>query len=97
MNKTKKYPFSMLKYGHNIEFAYNHQWLIVHEMYDGEREWDDKAIEFFEKISDIYANAMGCAIYWCCGKTYGFLKEISTWAECYRDSTCAMNKLYDMC
>lgn len=81
----KLYPFSMVKYGHNIELAYNHQWLICREMEDHEREWDDKAFEWLDTLSEVYASAMGHMIYWATGKEYGVLKEASVWAECYRD------------
>lgn len=81
----KLYPFSMLRYGHNIELAYNHQYIIVHEMYDGDREWNDEAIKYYETLETVYSHAMGYPIYWCNGKEYGILKEASTWAECYRD------------
>lgn len=81
---AKRYPFSMRKYGHNIELAYNRQYIIVHEMYDGERDWDDKAVEYFDKLSEVYANAMGHPVYMATGPEYGILKEASVWAECYR-------------
>lgn len=84
----KLYPFSMRKYGHNIELAYNRQYIIINEMQDGEREWDDKAIEYYDTLSEVYANAMGHAIYWCNGKEYGILKEASVWADYYRDGIC---------
>lgn len=83
--KNKKYPFSMRKYGHNIELAYNHQWLICKEMEDGEREFNRDAFEHLEKLSDAYAKAVGNAIAWVDGKTYGILSEASAWAESYRD------------
>ena len=81
----KLYPFNMRKYGHNIELAYNHQWLICQEMDDGEREYNDKAFEYRDKLGEVYANAIGHAIYFATGKEYGILKEASVWAECYRD------------
>lgn len=84
MTNTKRYPFSMRKYGHNIELAYNHQWIICREMEDHEREWDDKAFEYFDKLSEVYANAMGHPVYFATGKEYGILKEASVWAEMYR-------------
>lgn len=84
MATVKRYPFSMRKYGHNIELAYNRQWLICREMEDGEREWDDKAFDYFDKLSEVYANAMGSAVYFATGEEYGILKEASVWADCYR-------------
>lgn len=85
MTNTKRYPFSMRKYGHNIELAYNHQWIICREMEDHEREWDDKAFEYFDKLSEVYANAMGHSVYFATGKEYGILKEASVWAEMHRN------------
>ena len=85
MAEVKRYPFSMRKYGHNIELAYNHQWLICREMEDGEREWDDKAFEWLDKLSDVLGKASGYPVYFATGKEYGILKDASFWAECYRD------------
>lgn len=82
----KLYPFSMLKYGHNIELAYNHQWIICQEMIDGERDWDEKAFENRDRITEVYENAIGNAIYWATGKEYAILRDASVWAECYRGS-----------
>ena len=83
---NKLYPFSMRKYGHNIELAYNHQWNICREMEDGEREFDTKAFEWMNKLSDAYAKAIGNPVAWVDGETYSILKEASVWAESYRDS-----------
>ena len=80
----KLYPFSMRKYGHNIELAYNRQWLICKEMEEGEREWSDDAFTWLDKLESVYSVAMGHAIYWATGKEYGILKEASVWADTYR-------------
>lgn len=85
INGVKRYPFLMLKYGHNIELAYNHLKIIECEMFDGEREWDDKAIESLERLCNLYEKAMGCGIYWATGEEYAMLKEYSIWTEMYRD------------
>lgn len=84
-NGNKLYPFNMMKYGHNIELAYNCQYIICQEMEDNERKWDDKAFEYYDALGDVYAAAMGHPIFWCTGKQYGILKEASVWADCYRD------------
>lgn len=75
----------MRKYGHNIELAYNYQYVIVREMYDGNRAWDDKVVEYFNQLQEVYANAMGAPVYFATGKEYGILKEASAWAVTYRD------------
>ena len=84
VNGEKRYPFSMLKYGHNIELAYNHLKIAVCEMEMGDREWDDKTVESLEVLSDLYEKAICCPIYWATGKEYGLLKEYSEWAEWHR-------------
>lgn len=89
----KRYPFSMRKYGHNIELAYNRQWLICREMEDGEREWDDKAFENFNRLQEVYARTMGHPVYFATGEEYGILKEASVWAECYRADRNAERRL----
>ena len=84
INGEKRYPFSMLKYGHNIELAYNHLKIAESEMFEGIREWDDKTIESLEVLSDLYEKAIGHSVYWATGKEYGLLKEYSEWAEWHR-------------
>ena len=86
-NKGEKlYPFSMIKYGHNIELAYNHQWIICREMEDGEREWDQKAFTWMNRLEEAYSLAIGHGIAWVNGKTYSVLKDANAWAMVYRDS-----------
>jgi hypothetical protein len=85
INGVKRYPFSMLRYGHNIELAYNHLKIIECEMWNGEREWDDKVIESLERLYSVYEKAIGCGIYWATGEEYELLKEYSVWVEMYRD------------
>lgn len=75
----------MRKYGHNIELAYNYQYVIVREMYDGDRVWDDKVVNYFNQLQEVYANAMGSPVYFATGKEYGILLEASAWATTYRD------------
>ena len=79
----------MRRYGHNIELAYNHQWIICDEMEDGEREYDTKAFDWKQKLEDAYCTAQfrtdANGIAWVDGKTYAILKDASAWAEMYRD------------
>lgn len=85
MTKAKLYPFSFIKHGHNIELAYNHQWLICKEMEDGERPYEQEAFDNLDRITDLY-DRYGCSgVVWVTGKVYGELMELSVWAECYRD------------
>lgn len=84
-NGEKLYPFSMIKNGHNVELAYNHQFCICDDMENGIIPYDQKAFDYFERLSEVYAKAMGNPIYWCIGKEYAILKEASVWATCYRD------------
>ena len=80
----KLYPFSMKKHGHDLEFAYNHQWLICREMEDGDREWDDRAFERLETIEKAYLKYIGYEIVYVTGKNYGLLRDLCAWAENYR-------------
>lgn len=84
--KQKLYPFSFLKYGHNIELAYNHQWLICREMEDGERPYEQSAFDHLRRIADLLSITGTAGVVWVTGKVYGELVDLSTWAECYRDS-----------
>ena len=81
----KRYPFSMVRYGHNIELAYNHMKNLEHDMVMGLIPWNDKMLERLEKLQEVYSNAIGEPIYWATGKEYGILHEASVWAELYRD------------
>ena len=85
----KLYPFSMRRYGHNIEYAYNTLYCNYSDMLDGKSEWNDKVYESWSNIQEVYAKAMGNAIYWATGKEYGMLKSWSMWAECRRDQIIA--------
>ena len=86
---TKKlYPFSMRKYGHNIELAYNTQWIICDEMDKGERQYDSKAFDWKQQLMEAYSKAMrtdGRGITYVDGKTYGILNKANLWAMNYRD------------
>lgn len=85
-NKGEKlYPFSMRKYGHNIELAYNHQHNICDDMESGIIAWDNKAFEWMDKLSDAYANAIGSAVAWVNWETLSVLRDANAWAICYRD------------
>ena len=86
MTNQKLYPFSMRRDGHNIELAYNHLYTIVKEMYDGSREWDQKVIDSYNELCELYSNAICHPVYWATGKEYGKLKEYSMWSICHRDS-----------
>lgn len=82
---SKRYPFSMRRYGHNIEYTYNYLKNLTHDMEEGKEEWDDTAFESLETLSEVYANAMSLPIYWATGKEYEVLKKASSWAESMRD------------
>lgn len=83
---NKLYPFSFIKHGHNIELAYNHQWLICREMEDGERPWEEAAFKHLEAIVDVLDRVGQCGVVWVTGKDWAFLNDLSVWAECYRSS-----------
>lgn len=89
---AKRYPFSFIKNGHNIELAYNHQWLICEEMRDGERPYDQKAFDHMQNILDVLERTGTTGIAWCSGKDWAFLKDLCMWAYVYRDTCNAKEK-----
>ena len=80
----KKYPFSFIKEGHNIELAYNHQWLICRAMEDGERPYDQSAFDNLHDMLDVFDRTGLSGVVWVSGADYGKLHDWATWAVCYR-------------
>ena len=81
----KKYPFSFIKEGHNIELAYHHQWIICQEMKDGERPYEQAAFDNLHDMLDVFdRTGLGGGV-WVSGEDYGKLRNWATWACCYRD------------
>ena len=87
----KLYPFSMKKYGHDIEYAYNFLRNVYDEMLVGEKEWDDNTYYSFESIRDIYSRAISAPVFWATGKEIGNLKRWALWAESRRAGLNRMN------
>ena len=84
--QEKRYPFSMKKYGHDVEFAYNHWYILCQEMENGERVWDDKTFDYYDKLDKIFTNASCYDIYWATGDEFSILSNAHEWAEAYRHS-----------
>lgn len=81
----KLYPFSFIKHGHNIELAYNHQWLICREMKDGERPYEQSAFDHFNAMLEVLERTGQTGVVWVSGKDWALLNDLSAWAVCYRD------------
>ena len=88
----KRYPFSITKHGHNIEFAYNRLRNTVHAMENGEIPWDDKVVDRLEEVQELYDNCMCEPVYFATGKEYSLLQELSAWANDTRAATQALRR-----
>ena len=82
----KRYPFSFIKHGHDVELAYNHQWLICDDMRKGVRPYEQSAFDHLNAIIDVLSRTGHCGVVWVSGKDFAFLRDLSAWAVCYRDS-----------
>ncbi|MBP3653186.1 MAG: hypothetical protein J6J78_08990 [Clostridia bacterium] len=84
----KKYPFSVRKHAHDIEFRINRVWLEMHDMESGEIEWDEATYDKLDKLHDdllalrdsIMYNGDGYVAF-LTGKEIGLAKETVAWAS----------------
>ena len=95
---AKMYKFSMAKYGHSIELAYNRLWNIAYDMErDASRSGEevekaeqraDKAAEIYDKAlnAKVIAQVRGGWIIEVDGKTYGELKRLAEFGEGIREA-----------
>lgn len=90
----KKYPFSVQKHAHDIEFRMNRCWLEMHDMLDGEAEWDEETYDkldalheaLVDLLNSIRFNGNGVVAY-LTGKEIGLAKETVMWARNRRASS----------
>ncbi len=83
----KRYPFSMIKYGHDVEFAYNRLKNTVHDMEQGIIPWNDKTLDRLEEVEALYENCISEPVYFATSREYGLLQELSAWAKDTRAET----------
>ena len=83
----KKYPFSVQKHAHDIEFRKNRIWCELHDMEMGETPWDeevyDKGTELLEALRDLLLAILDSRdgrICYLTGPQIGLAKETVLWA-----------------
>ncbi len=84
---TKKYPFSVTKHGHDIEYLYNHLFCLMVDAENGDvkmsKEEYGKLVDFLygdlEELTSIIHQNYGVA--WLTGKQIGIAKEAVAWAS----------------
>ena len=85
----KKYPFSVRKHAHSIEFYRNHLYNVMRDMESGEIPMDgkryDRICDFYDgELSELYdmmfQSRDGYVVY-LTGKQLGLAKEIVAWAS----------------
>ena len=90
----KKYPFSMTKHAHDVEYRRNFVWNRVNDVYDEyhltQKEAEGLAREL-EQLNELViamrSNSDG-RVAWLTGKEYGLAKECVAWAGERRYSRC---------
>lgn len=94
----KKYPFSVQKHAHDIEFRMNRVWIILREMEQGDIQWDEKMYdnltahmeELQELLDAVMYNGDGRIAY-LTGKQIGLAKDCIAWASDVRANTLIKN------
>lgn len=90
----KKYPFSLTKHAHDIEFRYNRLKNLESEYFAGDvcltNEEFDKLEKELEKVTKAYEVILSTfsdgRVVWVDGKTLCILKECVLWASTERDT-----------
>ena len=87
--QPKKYPFSIRKHGHDLEFRMNRCFCLMHDMEMGEIPMDEKLYDEMEQLREniqeillYYVNNQGIAFL--PGKLLGIAKESVLWAGIQR-------------
>lgn len=84
----KKYPFSVQKHAHDIEYRKNKVWNTLRDMESGEIPWDDKEYDRLQDLLDqlrglldvVQFGGNGYVVY-LTGKQIGLAKECVAWAS----------------
>lgn len=86
----KKYPFSIAKHGHDIEFRINRIKNIRDDMRDAGTmtdELEERADNVLEALYEILSYYPEGGVVWLPGKLYGIAKETAIWASETRAAT----------
>ncbi len=88
--KTKRYPFSLKRYGHDLQLRKN---ALLKEIYS-EQDTPEIRAEYEELIKLLYSardNDDGSGVTWLTGKEYGLAKIITFWADNLRSDMQKVN------
>lgn len=94
----KKYPFSVQKQAHDIEFRKNRVWCILRDMESGEIQWDEQMydslqahLEDLRDLLDAILFGGDGRIVYLTGKQIGLAKDCVAWASDVRANTLIAN------
>lgn len=94
----KKYPFSVQKHAHDIEFRKNRVWCYLREMETGDAPWDDKMYDGLQahledlcELLDAVLSSRDGRIAYLTGKQIGLAKDCIAWASGVRANTLIAN------
>lgn len=84
----KKYPFSVQKHAHDIEFRKNRVFVMIREMEMGETSWDDNMYDglcaHFDDLTELLEavlNSRDGRVAYLTGKQIGLAKDCVAWAS----------------
>ena len=87
----KKYPFSVQKHAHDIEYRKNKIWIAMRDMESGEIPWDENQYDKMERELDELSDLLDAVLFggngriaYLTGKQIGLAKECVAWASCSR-------------
>lgn len=95
--REKRYPFSVQKHAHDIEFRRNRVANSIDDMCYGEIEWDEDEFDRLEKLRDALDDLMLAVmngdgrVAWLTGSLFGLAKETVEWARMTRAGSMIRN------
>lgn len=102
---AKMYPFSTRKYAHDIELYRNRIYNTMHDMINGEIEYDQQRLEKLEKMyygelerlyDAVMFNTKDGNISYLDGNQLALAKRIVVWASETRANSCIERGRYDL-
>lgn len=95
MKQVKRYPFSLTKHAHDVEYRRCFVWNRVHDYFDeygvpeNELEALEKELELLDDLTtSMTANTRDGRVTWLTGKEYGLARDCVVWARERRMSHC---------
>ena len=94
----KKYPFSVQKHAHDIEFRKNRVWCFIRDMETGDAPWDDKMYDGLRAHLDDLEELLEAVLFggdgrvaYLTGKQIGLAKDCVAWASGVRANSLIEN------